>query len=159
LCISQVDDPIQLEVPQLTCALLLSTVWQFDAVRDWTIAKLDKVLQDPMVRIELALSCSIPKWLLPAYIGLCTQDEHLSWGEVERIGFRTYHIVSRAREHHRTRIAALRSTSGGIADPIPPPTFTDPPSSPERSNAEVESGLMNLLEKELAEQLLDRDGT
>jgi len=73
-------------------------MWAFRKVRDYTIREIDKLTQPPIERIELAIKCSVEKWLLPAYEQLCNRADRLTLQEAERLGMIRYHIISQIRE-------------------------------------------------------------
>jgi len=99
-----------LDMNQWEAVLALATKWDIAAVRDHAITVFDKRFQDqdPLLRLDLALKCKVPKWFQPAYRQLCERTTSLTVEEAERLGIRRYAAIIRIREElQRQRFEAL----------------------------------------------------
>ncbi|KAG8895975.1 hypothetical protein FRB99_000236 [Tulasnella sp. 403] len=100
---------------QWSSSLHLATMWHFDQVREFIIESLDNQIRsiDPLDRIDVAIKCSVEKWLVPAYVALCTQEQPLSDSVGHRLGIVRFAALCRIRER---RLQAERPR------PTPPPS-------------------------------------
>ena len=77
--------------------LKLSSMWDFDIIRDKAIAELARLVRDPVSRIVLARAFSISHWIEPALISLAQQDT-LSPAELEQLGWAMAAKLMQVRE-------------------------------------------------------------
>ncbi|RDX39959.1 hypothetical protein OH76DRAFT_1366938 [Lentinus brumalis] len=86
----------------LNLVLLLSTAsaLAFPAARTHAISALDAASPplDPVERVFLAEKYTIPAWLRPAYVELCSRSHALEDAEAEVLGLQTTARLARARE-------------------------------------------------------------
>lgn len=81
--IGETDLPMSVE--QWTSVLVLASQWHFSSLRDYAIYRLEKITT-PAQRISLAKTQHIPKWLVPAYIELCSQKAPLDRSDARLLG-------------------------------------------------------------------------
>ncbi|KAG8993470.1 hypothetical protein FRB94_010733 [Tulasnella sp. JGI-2019a] len=83
--------------------LRLSTMWEFDAVRDYAIRIItthkDEVSAATLIR--LALSFGVSDWLIPAYTQLCIRTSSISLEEGLELGMRVTVGLGKLREFIR----------------------------------------------------------
>ncbi|KAG8895974.1 hypothetical protein FRB99_000235 [Tulasnella sp. 403] len=74
-------------------------------VRLLNIRCLDRQIDniDALDRIDLAIKCSVEKWLVPAYAALCTQEALLSDSVGRRLGLPRFAALSRIRESLKSK--------------------------------------------------------
>jgi len=126
-------------------------MWAFDKVREWIIQELDKRSLPPVDRIDLAMKCSVQRWLLPAYLELCTREGHLTLQEAVKLGIVNYHTVSRIREQYHVRLAARCNLCNNQNKPgrkSPAPPGHSPRSSPIPSKGNRARGFSIVLQLE-----------
>ncbi|KAG6333533.1 hypothetical protein ID866_5558 [Astraeus odoratus] len=81
--------PLPDNVKQWTSVLKLSTMWDFQIVRQSAIRALDSLQIDPVDRVALAQQYDIQEWLVPALNELAKRLEPISFEEGCRMGFDT----------------------------------------------------------------------
>ncbi|KAG8994309.1 hypothetical protein FRB94_009965 [Tulasnella sp. JGI-2019a] len=99
-----IDGAPELTLQQLSGALHLATMWDFDAARKYIIDQITihHTDQPPLDRIELAMRCQVGEWLHPAYKTLCDRPEPITEQEGERLGYRRLIAICRIREGRYT---------------------------------------------------------
>ncbi|KAG8892794.1 hypothetical protein FRB99_002435, partial [Tulasnella sp. 403] len=112
---------------QWSSSLHLATMWHFDQVRKFIIQNIDDQIDgiNPLDRIDLAIKCSVEKWLVPAYVALCTQEEPLGDPVGHRLGLVRFAALCRIRERNLKagRDAYYTPPTGSPGMSIPPPKW------------------------------------
>ncbi|KAG9027741.1 hypothetical protein FS837_004182 [Tulasnella sp. UAMH 9824] len=87
-----------LTIVQWCEALQLATTWGFQTLRQFIIAHLDSLLDEPLSRIAIADVCGVKDWLHPAYAKLCAQETPLTVKEGRVLGLGRFAALCRIRE-------------------------------------------------------------
>jgi len=102
--------------------LKLSTMWNIEDGRLWSIQHLEQTTLDPAIRIQLALGNNIPQWIDAAFTDLLRMKFlDLSLHQIHAIGLDTYIVLSRtsfALETERKYFAAAAPHIGDHIHPI-----------------------------------------
>lgn len=99
--------PPQFTLAQLSAGLHLSTMWGFDAVREYTIKEIDQRFNetldgyDPFDRLDLADRANVPKWRRPAFRVICERSGFLKLEEAQRLGLKRTVAICAVREQCR----------------------------------------------------------
>ncbi|CAE6349305.1 unnamed protein product [Rhizoctonia solani] len=120
---SPLDVPFEFDTTVFVSALRLATLYDYPALRAYSITYLNQAALGPIRRIEIARECQLPEWEEPAYIELGQRDEPITAEEAVVLGLETLTDISRRRE------AALRSkvlspgpqTAEFVASPLASP--------------------------------------
>ncbi|KIO11434.1 hypothetical protein M404DRAFT_995094 [Pisolithus tinctorius Marx 270] len=89
---------------QWISVLKLSTMWEFNELRDTAIQRLDSPSQplDPVNKLVLASKYEIKKWQLPALVELADRPSPISVEEGRLIGFENALKLAAVREEFKT---------------------------------------------------------
>jgi len=98
-----------MEVEQWNAILWLSTKWGFQAAREYAIAAIDKIKQDPLDRIDIARLCKVEKWKLPAFTDLCLRTNPLTAQDARRLNLETFADLCKVREMLKKEELTARS--------------------------------------------------
>lgn len=96
---------------QLGAALHLSTMWGFDAVREYAIKEIDQRFPpggdnyDPFDRLDLADRTNVAKWRRPAFEAICNRSNSLTLDDGRRLGIERLVVVSAIRERCRPSLS------------------------------------------------------
>lgn len=77
--------------------LRLATEWSFDGIRSLAIERLEPIA-NPIEKIVLSHSHSIPEWLPAAYVSLCQRPYPLTAAEIRAIQAEDVELVMSVRE-------------------------------------------------------------
>ncbi|KAG8715446.1 hypothetical protein FRC11_004106 [Ceratobasidium sp. 423] len=114
---SPLETPFEFDTSVFVSALRLATLYDYPALRAYSITHLNRAALGPIRRIEIARECKLPEWEEPAYIELGQRDEPITAEEAAVLGLETLTDISRRRE------AMLRSKT---RSPEPQATGTVP---------------------------------
>lgn len=78
--------------------LKLSTMWNMDAIRELAVIQLSTAPTDPIVRIVLGKTYSVPLWLRLGYLHVVLRPSPISFEEGEKIGWQTAIRLCHLRE-------------------------------------------------------------
>lgn len=81
-----------------TSVLKLSTMWNFEDLRDLAIQTMSHLPLDPVERAALASEYNIDEWLLPALNELAQREEPIGIKEANRLGWETALQIAAVRE-------------------------------------------------------------
>ena len=116
-----------MDVNGWSAALNLSTMWEFQEIRDKAIKELDGMLRTlPIQKISKGIEYHVQRWLLDGYGELIRREEKLLEAEAKELGFETAWKIGQVREettvksgynygHHRdfgNLEAQIRTTFG-----------------------------------------------
>ena len=116
-----------MDVHGWSAALNLSTMWEFQEIRDKAIKELDGMLRTlPIQKISKGIEYHVQRWLLDGYGELIRREGRLSEAEARELGFETAWRIGQVREettvksgynygHHRdfgNLEAQIRTTFG-----------------------------------------------
>ena len=116
-----------MDVNGWSAALNLSTMWEFQEIRDKAIKELDGMLRTlPIQKISKGIEYHVQRWLLDGYGELIRREGRLSEAEARELGFETAWKIGQVREettvksgynygHHRdfgNLEAQIRTTFG-----------------------------------------------
>ncbi|KAG8944130.1 hypothetical protein FRC04_002168 [Tulasnella sp. 424] len=93
----------KLDFRQWAAALHLSTMWNFEDLRNDIISHVNQTISDasPLDRIDASLKCRVEEWLHPAYQVLCERGTGLTNEEAEHLGLGRAAAIWRIRESRR----------------------------------------------------------
>ncbi|CAE6393453.1 unnamed protein product [Rhizoctonia solani] len=124
---SPLDTPFEFDTPVFVSALRLATLYDYPALRAYSIAHLNQAPLGPIRRIEIARECKLPEWEEPAYIELGQREEPITAQEAAVLGLETLTDISRRREDAlRSRVLSPgpRATDFATSPPVSPKTST-----------------------------------
>ena len=88
-----------MDVNGWSAALNLSTMWEFQEIRDKAIKELDGMLRTlPIQKISKGIKYRVQKWLLDGCRELIRREERLSKAEAKELGFETAWRIGQVRE-------------------------------------------------------------
>ncbi|TFK74667.1 hypothetical protein BDN72DRAFT_833194 [Pluteus cervinus] len=90
--------PIAFTVDQWTSVLKLSTMWEFDKIRNLSIERLKAQLSDPIQKLVLARRYEIESWKLPAIRKLVERRDPITLREGMAIGIEAALKIASIRE-------------------------------------------------------------
>lgn len=95
--------------------LKLSTLWEFDHIRDKAITEVSKQWRKSAIldKIALARKCKVSRWLLEGYVELVKQEQPPAENEVDALGYVAVYRIFRLREESYRK--ALDSARGGYS--------------------------------------------
>ncbi|CAE6490634.1 unnamed protein product [Rhizoctonia solani] len=120
---SPLETPFEFDTPVFVSALRLATLYDYPALRAYSITHLNQAALGPIRRIEIARECKLPEWEEPAYIELGQRDEPITAEEASVLGLETLTDISRRREamlRGKTRSPEPQATSAAPSPSISP---------------------------------------
>ena len=88
-----------MDVHGWSAALNLSTMWEFQEIRDIAIKELDGMLRTlPIQKISKGIEYHVQRWLLDGYGELIRREGRLSEAEARELGFETAWRIGKVRE-------------------------------------------------------------
>jgi hypothetical protein len=92
-------DTVPSTLPQWINLLSISTRFSFSRIRKRAISELSiNYTVDPVQKIVLAESFSVPEWKKPAFMNLVQRKDPIQYEEAIRLGLKTSHGLCMARE-------------------------------------------------------------
>ncbi|KIO16899.1 hypothetical protein M407DRAFT_33456 [Tulasnella calospora MUT 4182] len=99
------DKEVKSEWKQLSAALHLSTMWEFEDIRARLIKDMSQTIGnggiEPLDRVEVAIQCRVTDWLHPAYQELCERADGVTTDEAKRLGMDRLAAIYRVRDRRR----------------------------------------------------------
>lgn len=107
------DEPLRMRASEWSDALHIATMWRFEKLRKYIIKRIDEAgdMYTPLEHILMARRCRVGKWLLPAYMSLCTRDEPISEQEGHALGMSILVGLWNAKERFRGENLGRRNRS------------------------------------------------
>ncbi|CAE6432475.1 unnamed protein product [Rhizoctonia solani] len=136
---SPLDTPFEYDTPVFVSALRLATLYDYPALRAYSITHLNQADLGPIRRIEIARECKLPEWEEPAYIELGQRDEPITAEEAVVLGLETLTDISRRREEALR--SKVRSTETQAAITIASPMISPRPPVSRHASATPEFGV------------------
>ena len=93
----------------------LATRWEFEAVRQGAIARLQEIAS-AVDRICIARQFDIEDWLKPTYIELCRRPSSLTLAENTKLGLETATLLADVRVKMRDHVLRYRHTFQPVQD-------------------------------------------
>ncbi|CAE7094017.1 unnamed protein product, partial [Rhizoctonia solani] len=130
---SHIDGVPGFDSSMLTSSLRIATSFDYPALRNFAISKLEGMDIPAIQRIQLSDEFSLPSWETPAFTELCSRKEPITHAEAEILGMSRFVEIARIRETERTRLA-VRFAGGvyeelleasGLANPLQLGNFGD----------------------------------
>ncbi|CAE7204917.1 unnamed protein product, partial [Rhizoctonia solani] len=113
---SHIDGIPDFDSSTLTSTLRIATSFDYPALRNFAISKLEGMNIPAIQRIQLSDEFSLPSWETPAFTELCSRKEPISHTEAEVLGMSRFVEIARIRETERTRLAV--KFAGGIYEEL-----------------------------------------
>ena len=82
-------------------------MWNFEAIRELAIDKLEKIPMDPAQKYLIALETRVEQWVVPSLTSLATRKEPLSMADVDRLGLDCVLRLARIREERAPKAPAV----------------------------------------------------
>ncbi|CAE7194666.1 unnamed protein product [Rhizoctonia solani] len=125
---SHIDGVPDFDSSTLTSTLRISTSFDYPALRNFAISKLEGMDIPAIQRIQLSDEFSLPSWETPAFTELCSRKEPITHAEAEILGMSRFVEIARIRETERTRLAVKFAggvyeellEASGLASPLQP---------------------------------------
>ncbi|CAE7080268.1 unnamed protein product [Rhizoctonia solani] len=125
---SHIDGVPDFDSNTLTSTLRIATSFDYPALRNFAISKLEGMDIPAIQRIQLSDEFSLPSWETPAFTELCSRKESISHTEAEILGMSRFVEIARIRETERTRLAVKFAggvyeellEASGLASPLQP---------------------------------------
>ncbi|CAE6405111.1 unnamed protein product [Rhizoctonia solani] len=102
---SVIEGPFDFDTATLISALRVSTVYEYDALRQFSISKLQQAELSAIQRIKIAQELDVVHWTEPAFEELANRVEPIEPEEARILGIDALLRVSNMREQRRTRRA------------------------------------------------------
>ncbi|CAE6463420.1 unnamed protein product [Rhizoctonia solani] len=105
---SVIEGPFEFDTATLISALRVATVYRYDALRQFSISKLERTELSAIQRIKIAQELDVAHWIEPAFEELANRVEPIQPDEARILGIDALLLVANMREERRVR------GSGGI---------------------------------------------
>ncbi|CAE7152570.1 unnamed protein product [Rhizoctonia solani] len=113
---SHIDGVPDFDSSILTSTLRIATSFDYPALRNFAISKLEGMDIPAIQRIQLSDEFSLPSWETPAFTELCSRKEPITHAEAEILGMSRFVEIARIRETERTRLAV--KFAGGVYEEL-----------------------------------------
>ncbi|KAJ1311192.1 hypothetical protein OPQ81_009693 [Rhizoctonia solani] len=120
---SPLETPFEFDTTVFVSSLRLATLYDYPALRAYSIMHLNEAPLGPIRRIEIARECKLPEWEEPAYIELGQREEPITPEEAVVLGLETLTEISRRREaalKSKVRSSEARATSVAPSPSVSP---------------------------------------
>ncbi|CEL58199.1 hypothetical protein RSOLAG1IB_02944 [Rhizoctonia solani AG-1 IB] len=115
---SVVEGPFDFDAVTLTSALRVSSVYGYDALRQFSISKLERAELSAIQRIKIAQELNVMHWTDPAFEELANRAEPIQPDEARILGIDSLLRVSIMREQRRARPSDDESTLVSDTDTV-----------------------------------------
>jgi hypothetical protein len=113
-----VEGPFDFDAVTLTSALRVSSVYGYDALRQFSISKLERAELSAIQRIKIAQELNVMHWTDPAFEELANRAEPIQPDEARILGIDSLLRVSIMREQRRARPSDDESTLVSDTDTV-----------------------------------------
>ncbi|KAH7344491.1 hypothetical protein B0J17DRAFT_635622 [Rhizoctonia solani] len=100
---SVIDGPFEFDTATLISALRVATVYDYDALRRFSISKLERANLSAIQRIKIAHELDVVHWTEPAFEELANRAEPIQPDEARILGIDALLRVANMREERRAR--------------------------------------------------------
>ncbi|CAE6403690.1 unnamed protein product [Rhizoctonia solani] len=100
---SVIDGPFEFDTPTLVSALRVATVYDYDALRRFSISKLERANLSAIQRIKISHELDVVHWTEPAFEELANRAEPIQPDEARILGIDALLRVANMREERRAR--------------------------------------------------------
>ncbi|KAG8727817.1 hypothetical protein FRC11_012397 [Ceratobasidium sp. 423] len=100
---SVIEGPFEFDTATLISALRVATVYHYDALRQFSISKLERAELSAIQRIKIAQELDVAHWTEPAFEELTNRVEPIQPDEARILGINALLRVANMREERRVR--------------------------------------------------------